>query len=192
MDLSTMKDACATTERVVAGISGSQLGLATPCTEWDVRAVLNHLLGTLSLGTALLGGTVPAVEMVPGGLPARDLVGDAADGSIVAAYRTRVDTVLSASGGDALQRVHDTPLGAMPGVVLAGHTTLDILVHGWDLATATGQQHGIDERLAEQVLAFARQTIPEQHRGQRIGPEVAVAATAAATDRLVGFLGRHP
>jgi uncharacterized protein (TIGR03086 family) len=192
MDLTTMKDACATTERVVAGISANQLELATPCTEWDVHALLNHLLGTLSLGTALLGGTMPAVEMAPGGQPARDLVGDAADGGIVGAYRTGVDTLLAAGGGDALQRVHDTPLGAMPGAVLAGHTTLDILVHGWDLATATGQQHGIDERLAEQVLAFARQAIPEQHRAPRIGPEVAVAATAPATDRLVAFLGRHP
>ena len=192
MDLATMKDACATTDRVVAGISASQLGLATPCTEWDVRALLNHLLGTLSLGTALLSDTAPAVEMAPGGLPVRDLVGDAADDDIAAAYRGRVDTLLAAGGDDALRRVHDTPFGEMPGAVLAGFTTVDILVHGWDLAIATGQQPGIDDRLAEHVLGFARQAITDQTRAPRIGSEIAVPATAAATDRLVGFLGRRP
>ena len=192
MDLTTMKDACATTEPVVAGIAANQLSLATPCTEWDVRALLNHLLGTLSLGAGLLADRPPAVAMAPGGLPVDDLVDAAPGGDLAAAYRHGVDALLAAGGGDAFQRVHHTPLGDMPGVALAGFTTLDILVHGWDLAVATGQQHGIDDRLAEDVLAFAQQTITEQTRTSRIGPEVAVSPDAAAVDRLMGFLGRRP
>src|SRR4249920_3802789 len=60
----------------------------------------------------------------------------------------------AASAGDTLTRVHTTPLGDMPGPALAGFTTLDILVHGWDLAQATGQPAALDDTLAAHVLAF--------------------------------------
>ena len=95
--------------------------------------------------------------------------------------------------GDALTRVHLTPLGEMPGPGLAGFTTLDILVHGWDLAKATGQPADLDGRLAAHVLGFAAQALatPESRAG-RIGPAVPVAADAPVTSRLVAFLGRHP
>ena len=190
MDLSTMKAASAASERVVAGVRPDQLGLPTPCAEWDVRAVLNHLLGTLSLGAALLTDRPPSVEMGPGGLPARDLVGAGTD--LGTAYRAGVDGLLAAADGDALGRVHSTPLGEMPGLVLGGFATLDVLVHGWDLAVATGQPVEFDEELVERVLGFARQAITEQTRAPRIGPEVPVAADAPAVDQLVGFLGRRP
>jgi uncharacterized protein (TIGR03086 family) len=67
-----------------------------------------------------------------------------------------------------------------------------VLVHGWDLARATGQEPTLDPDLAEQLLAFARQAINDDMRAPRIGPEVAVAADAPATDRLVAFMGRTP
>jgi len=57
--------------------------------------------------------------------------------------------------GDALPRAHLTPLGEMPGPGLAGFTTLDILVHGWDLAVATEQPADLDGRVAAHVLGFA-------------------------------------
>jgi uncharacterized protein (TIGR03086 family) len=188
MDLTTMKQACAATEQVVAEIEPGHLGLVTPCSEWDVRAVLNHLLGTLSLGAALLTDTAPAVAMAPGGLPSRDLV----DEDVATAFRVGADGLLSAAGGDALQRAHHTPMGEMPGAVLGGFTTLDVLVHGWDLAKAAGRRPAFDDGLAEQVLGFARQAITEQTRAPRIGPEVPVPGAASATDRLIGFLGRTP
>ena len=81
----------------------------------------------------------------------------------------------------------------MPGSVLGGFTTLDIAVHGWDLAKATGPATPtLDDALAEDVLGFARQTITDDTRAPRIGPEIAVGAGASATDRLVAFLGRRP
>jgi uncharacterized protein (TIGR03086 family) len=188
MDLTAMRAACEATGQVVDGVASDQLGLPTPCTEWDVRGLLNHLLGTLSLGEALLSDTAPRVAVAPGGLPAVDLIGD----DLGKAYRAGVDRLLLAAGGDALQRTHATPLGEMPGAVLGGFTTLDVLVHGWDLAVATGQQPAFDDRLAEQVLAFAYQAVTEQTRAPRIGPPVAVPDDAPVTDRLVAHLGRQP
>jgi uncharacterized protein (TIGR03086 family) len=188
MDRATMEGACASTERIINGVRPEDLSKPTPCTDWDVRALLNHVIGTLDLGAALLSDSMPTVNMAPGELPDADLVGD----DPAKAYRLGVETMLAAAAGDALERSHATPLGDMPGAVLGGFTTLDILVHGWDLATATGQDPALPADLAETVLAFARQTITEDTRQPRIGPAIVVFPDATATARLVGFLGRQP
>lgn len=188
MDLTALQRACASTENFVERVTPAQLTLPTPCTKWDVRALLNHLVGTLSLHDALMGDRTPTVNMPPGGLPDVDLVGD----DPLKAYRLGVDAVLAASGGDALTRAHQTPLGEMPGPVLTGFTTLDILVHGWDLATATGQDPTLPADLAETVLGFAREAITDQMRAPHIGPAIPVGPNSSATDRLVAFLGRTP
>jgi uncharacterized protein (TIGR03086 family) len=82
----------------------------------------------------------------------------------------------------------------MPGAALAGFAALDVLVHGWDLATAIGRPASIDPALADAMLGFARQTINESTgtRSPQIGAEVTVADDADATARLVAFLGRTP
>jgi uncharacterized protein (TIGR03086 family) len=188
VDLATMQLACASTDRILEGVTAEHYDRATPCVDWDTRALLNHVLGTLALGAALLGDVEPTVRMVPGSLPDGDLVGD----DPLKAYRVGVDGLLTAAGGDALSRSHATPLGDMPGTVLGGFTTLDIAVHGWDLAKATGQHAELDDGLADDVFAFARQTITDATRAPRIGPEVAAGPHASATDRLVAFLGRRP
>jgi uncharacterized protein (TIGR03086 family) len=188
LDLSAMQRACATTERVVEGVRAEQYGLPTPCSEWDVRSLLNHVLGTLVLGEALLADRPPEVAMGPGTLPERDLVGD----DPVKAYRTLAEALLATASTGTLERDHDTPLGTMPGPVLGGFTTLDIVVHGWDLAAATGQDAGIDPDLAGAVLDFARQGLIDGLRGSRIGPEVPVPPDAPVVDRLVAYLGRRP
>jgi uncharacterized protein (TIGR03086 family) len=148
------------------------------------------VIGTLWLAEALFGDQAPRYPMAPGGLPAADLAGE----DPAAAYAEASAAALAAaSAGDALTRMHVTPLGEMPGPGLAGFTTLDILVHGWDLARATGQPADLDGRLAAHVLGFAEQALatPES-RAARIGPSVPVAADASVTDRLVAFLGRQP
>ncbi|MDT3440725.1 MULTISPECIES: TIGR03086 family metal-binding protein [unclassified Pseudofrankia] len=181
--------AVASTSGIVKTVRPDQLSAATPCTEWDIRALLNHLVGTLWLGEALFTDGAPRHPMPPGGLPATDLVGD--DPAV--AYETASAALLAAARvGDTLTRIHTTPLGDMPGPALAGFTTLDILVHGWDLASATGQPTSLDDDLAGHVLAFASQAITDDFRGTRIGPAIPVEATASVTDRLVGFLGRQP
>jgi uncharacterized protein (TIGR03086 family) len=188
MDLNTMRDACLSTERYVGQVTPEQYGLPTPCSEWDVRALLNHMLGAIVLGHALFADTAPAVIMGPGGLPEGDLVGD----DPLKAYRVATEGLLSAASGGALDRPHQTPLGEMPGAVLGGFITLDILVHGWDVAKATGQDPTLEPDLADEVLAFANGFFTDETRAPRIGPEIPVPADAPATARLVGFLGRTP
>ncbi len=188
MDLNTMRDACLSTERFVERVTPEHYQLPTPCAEWDVRALINHLLGAVLLGQALFSDTTPQVNVGPGGLPDRDLPGQ----DPVKAYRVATEGLLSAASGDALERPHQTPLGEMPGAALAGFITMDLVVHGWDLAKATGQAPVLEPELAEKVFAFAKGFFTDDNRAPRIGPEVPVPAEADPTARLVAFLGRTP
>ena len=190
MDLYEAFDrAITSTAAIVKTVCLDQAGGPTPCTEWDVRDLLNHLIGTLWLCEALFSDRAPRHPMAPGGLPGADLAGE----DPAAAYAEASAAALTAaSAGDTLTRVHTTPLGHMPGPALAGFTTLDILVHGWDLAKATGQPGALDDALAAHVLAFAEQAITPGSRAPRIGPALPVAVNAPLTDRLVAFLGRQP
>jgi uncharacterized protein (TIGR03086 family) len=190
MELYTaFEQAVASTAEIVKGARTGQMAAPTPCTEWNVHALLNHVIGTLWLSEALFTDHAPRHPMAPGGLPGTDL----ADGDPAAAYAEAAAAALAAAGtGDAITRLHVTPLGEMPGPVLSGFTTLDILVHGWDLAKATGQPPALEADLARHVLAFAQQALTEETRAGRIGPAVAVPTDAPVTDRLAGFLGRQP
>jgi uncharacterized protein (TIGR03086 family) len=181
--------AIASTAGVVKGVGADQLAAPTPCTEWNVGALLNHMIGSLWLCADLFADRAPRHATAPGGLPAADLVG----GDPASAYAEASAAALtSARVGDTLTRTHATPFGDMPGPVLAGFTALDVVVHGWDLAKATGQTIDLDAELAAHVLAFAEQAITDDNREPRIGPAVPVGADAPVTDRLVAFLGRQP
>jgi uncharacterized protein (TIGR03086 family) len=186
--LPAFERAVASTAEIVKGTQARQLGAPTPCSEWSAREVLSHVVGTLWLAEGLFGDKAPRYPMVPGGLPPADVLGD----DPAAAYAEAAAAALAAAGGDALTRAHVTPLGEMPGPALAGFTTLDILVHGWDLARATGQPADLDEQIAGHALAFAEQAVTPDTRAPRIGPALTVAAGAPVTDRLVAFLGRQP
>jgi len=181
--------AIASTAAIVKSVRPDQAGAPTPCSEWNVRDLLNHVIGTLWLSEALFTDSAPRHPMAPGGLPGTDLAGDDPAASYADASAA---ALTAASTGDTLSRVHTTALGDMPGPALAGFTTLDIVVHGWDLARATGQRANLDDAVTGHVLAFAEQAITPGFRGPRIGPAVAVSPDAGLTDRLVAFMGRQP
>lgn len=181
--------AIASTEGVIKGLRSPDLDAATPCTEWSVRDLLNHVVGTLWLASGLFADRTPRHAVAPGGLPDGDLVGDRP----AEAYAEAAAAALDAAAIDGtFERVHSTPAGDMPGAALAGFTTMDVLVHGWDLATATGQDLSLDDDLVAAVMAFARQAITDDRRAPLIGPAVRPAKKASATDKLVAFLGRTP
>jgi len=185
-----MQTICDATEQVVAKIEPAQHQLATPCSEWSVHDLCNHLLATLELGRALLSDEMPTVHAGPGQVPAVDLVGD----DLLGAYRAGAEALVAATTAEAVGRMHATPLGEMPGAGLAGFAALDVLVHGWDLARAIGASAAIDAAVAEPMLEFARGAIGDEMgtRAPRIGPEVVVASDAEPSSRLVAFLGRTP
>jgi uncharacterized protein (TIGR03086 family) len=86
------------------------------------------------------------------------------------------------------------PWGPTPATIVIGFNFVDQLVHSWDLSKALGRGGPLDADLAEAALAFARQSVRSEMRGQGkpIGNEVACPADAPAPDRLAAFMGRQP
>jgi uncharacterized protein (TIGR03086 family) len=164
-----------------------QLDNATPCADWTVRDLLNHLVGGgYLIGGALKGDSAP---IDPDG-PMPDLLGD----DLVAAWDGSVSTF--AEGIDspgALEREVTLPFGTLPGATLLEILKFDLLVHAWDLATATGQPFDAPADVVEPTFGAARMIVTPEARndaGQPFGPEVAAPDDASPIVRLAAFSGR--
>ena len=169
-------------EPLVAGVREDQWSSPTPCAEWNVRGLVNHLVVGNLLFTALLTEGAPPDR-------AADHLGD----DPVAAYRAAAADVQAAFGlPGVLERRYQVPAGLVPGMVMLHLRITEHLVHGWDLAKATGQPAVLPEDLAEQELAFATgPSAPDVPRtGHPFGPIQPVSPGATPIDRLVAHLGR--
>jgi len=181
--------AIASAAATVKGVEAGQFDLPTPCTQWSVRDLLNHIVGSLWFHHQLISGTPVPHPAPAGGLPDADLVGH--DPS--AAFAEAATAALASAAADgAMAAAVETPLGPMPGAVLTRFIALDMVVHGRDLAVATGQSYEVPGDLAAAVLAFAQMAITDQTRGTYIAPAIDVAAGASDFDKLVGHMGRRP
>jgi len=180
--LADLGRALAATEAVVAGIRADQWPAPTPCTELDVRGVLNHLVRGNLLFAAIIGGQ-------PRPVPGADHLG----GEPLAAYQRAAAQLREAfAGPGVLESVYEAPFGTGPGAVLAHVRIVEVLVHGWDLARATGQSAGLPDDVAGRALARSRQRLTTRPKGPGVpfAAEVPVPQGAPAVDRLAGFLGR--
>jgi uncharacterized protein (TIGR03086 family) len=187
MDLTALLDeSIASTGKIVAGVRPDQLDDSTPCSEWDVRAVLNHVIGVATVFSHVGEGKP---------IDRPDPKTDYFDGeAYAAAYDSATAAMLAAwRKPGMLDATITLPFGDVPGSVGASINFIDVLVHGWDLARATGQDARLDPDLAQPALELSRGIMNDQLRQSgAFGPEVPVAADAPAGDRLVAFLGRTP
>jgi uncharacterized protein (TIGR03086 family) len=180
--LADLDRALAATEAVVAGIRADRWPAPTPCTELDVRAVLNHLVtGNLLFAAIVRGEPRPA--------RGADHLGD----DPLAAFQLaagRLREAFAAPG--VLESVYEAPFGTGPGAILVHVRIVEVLTHGWDLARATGQSADFPDDVAERALARSRRrlTARPQGPGAPFAAEVPVPQDAPAVDRLAGFLGR--
>ncbi len=117
------------------------------------------------------------------------VAGDAGD---TVAFDGSMEALLGAvQSPGALERTIDTPGGPMPGAVFARLVAFDGLIHGWDLATSTGQQWQLPDDLVAEVDGFARQAITTEMRdGTSFGAEQTPPDNATDIERLVAFSGR--
>jgi uncharacterized protein (TIGR03086 family) len=178
------------TGRLVAGVTGDQWQLPTPCADWTVRQLLNHLVGGNRLFTRVLSGEpLPPAEQL-GRRAGEDHLGD----DPAAAWRTSAAALLDAfRGPGVLERTHTVPAGTLPGPAVLHLRIVETLVHGWDLARATGQQPPFPDELAERELAFSTDLLGRLPEGrQPFGPSRPADDDAPAIDRLAALLGRSP
>ena len=137
------RQALVSTRGVVAGIRPEQFGLSTPDADWDVRALLNHVVS----------GNLWAAELASGKTIAD--VGDRLDGDVLGADPLGAydESARAAEAAFRAPGAMDAPCavsyGPVPGSVYAGHRFIDVLIHGWDLAKATGQDTTLPSALVE-------------------------------------------
>lgn len=128
VDLSAAFDS---TMSVLRKVEPDDLAKPTPCASWDVRALVNHIIGAARWWAAMVSGD-PGLEAAEGE--------DYTAGDVVAAYEAGIGVTLGAFAAEgAAERIVTAPFGRFPGEVLAKFAATDQFQHGWDLARALGQ-----------------------------------------------------
>ncbi len=163
---------------VIGGLRPDQLDEPTPCAEFTVRGVLEHMIGGATMFAAAYRG----------GAPTEPNLAD----PIAGVQSALADLAESITAPGALDRTIAAPFGEIDGETFARFVVLDGLVHGWDLATATGQAYDPPSDLVAAVEAFARQALDPLRDGQTFKPAVQPAADATPIERLAAYTGRQP
>jgi uncharacterized protein (TIGR03086 family) len=173
---------------IVRNVKPDQLANPTPCAEYDVRGLLNHVL---FWGPSLVGAA--RKEQVPPPAAAEsdvDLVGEDWAADLV----THAERI-GAAWGEPAASTGMTHMGGpteLPAELVAGMVAGELVVHGWDLARATGQRPEWDEDVLRYVYDGAVGYAEQGREMGVFGPEVPAPDTASTLDKLVGVSGRDP
>jgi uncharacterized protein (TIGR03086 family) len=184
IDADLLERGFAATREIVAGIKPDQLGNATPCTEWTVRDVLNHAIGTTQMFTARAKGE--SSDWDPFGGPS-DVAGDDVSATYDAAASDAVSTWRK-RGTDGLVTLN---IGDVPAAVAIDIQFTDNLVHAWDIARGTGQSFDVPEDLVALAWNFLDGNVSEDSRGKNFAPAIEVPADAPVLTRLMAYAGRQ-
>lgn len=166
----------------VDGIDASQMYDPTPCSDFTVHDVIDHMI--------VLGGSFAFWFR---GEQAPELNAPPVYGRVPAAeFRKVMDDLLAAvQSSGAMERMIDTPMGEMQGDAFARLVALDGLIHGWDLASSTGQELDLPIEVIAAVDDFAHEAIgPETREGGAFKAPAVAPPDASQLERLVAFSGR--
>jgi uncharacterized protein (TIGR03086 family) len=187
---SSPSDALEPLQRAIDQLAGTidrarpdQANQPTPCADFDLRALINHILYDLRQFEAMLSGADP-------GPPGQELLGDQPWSG---AYRAAADNLLTTWRRRGTDGTITNRLGEFPATWGVGQHTTNLTVHAWDVARATDQSTDLDTDLAQRALEWGRANLkPEFRRPGTFDAEVSVPDTAPIYDRLVGWFGRNP
>jgi uncharacterized protein (TIGR03086 family) len=171
--------------RSVAGVADDQWAQISDCDDWTVRELVNHVV-TGNYWAAELGSGLTIEE-----------VGDRLDGDVLGTDPLRAydDSALVAAAVFRTEGAMDRPCavsyGPVPGSVYCGHRFVDVLVHGWDIATSTGQDTTLDPELVDACLAVIEPQIDMLAASGAFGTRIDVPDDASPQTKLLGLLGRQ-
>lgn len=158
----------------------------TPCTDWDVRGLVNHVVGEQRWAVPLLEGRT--IEQV----------GDTLDGDLLGsvpqeeATKAAKGAVAAVGEPGALERTVHLSFGDTPAKEYAWQLIADHVVHAWDLAVATGGDTALDRELVTATAQWYAER-EELYRGAgAVADRVELAAGASEQDRLLAGFGRDP
>jgi uncharacterized protein (TIGR03086 family) len=177
-ELASAEAALGALRHVLHPISRDELSKSTPCSEYDVMQLTDHLMNSITL----LGGAAGAE------LPERNSE-DSVERQIVGAARPALDAWHRRGLTDTVT----IGTNEIPATFAVSILSVEFLVHGWDYATATTHPIDVAESLADYVLGLAHKVITPQGRATvGFDDPVAVPDDAPALDRLIAFTGRDP
>jgi uncharacterized protein (TIGR03086 family) len=183
--VATYRDAVAAFDQVAKQVTDASLDRPTPCTDWNVRQLLNHVVAEDLWAPPLFAGR--SVDDVAGEIP-EDALGDDPLGSWASASSA---AVAAADDPDLASRtMRLTGREASPTQYLM-EMAIDHATHAWDLSAALGSPTTLDPELVATLAEwFAPQAELWRSIGGVIGPPVPVGADADAQTRLLADLGR--
>lgn len=177
-----------TAQRWVAGlitaVEPDQLDSPTPCTEYDVRGLIQHIAALPAKVTAVATGDNPRA------LPSQVAIDAEGVGE---RYLEEAREASGAWADDALLTTTLTaPWGPAPGGIAVGAFVMETVAHGWDLAVATGQNPEADPALVAKARAVGEKALADAPRGPGMpfGAPVDAPAGSGPTTQLAAFLGR--
>ena len=162
-------------QRVLRSVTPADTETQTPCADYNVGQLLDHVASSISgIGQAL------GVQ-----------VSDDAAKTPEARIADLAQPVLEAFYRRGLEGTVDMGFAELPGTMVASILNLEFLVHAWDFSKALGTDLSVADALTDYVEVLAQQTISEQVRaGGSFAPAQQVAETAGSLERLVAFTGR--
>jgi uncharacterized protein (TIGR03086 family) len=172
--------------RIVDTVSPDQLDNSTPCSEWTVRDLINHITG---------GATMFAISAEQGSVPDEEMariMGDNLGTDYKGAFHTATARAMAAfQQPGVLEKVVKLPFGEMPAGIALNVAVFDVATHAVDLARATGQKID-DTELLDAALAQGKEMIgPELRQPGLFDAEQPAPSGASADDKLLAFAGRR-
>lgn len=174
--------------RLAAGVPDARLADPTPCPEYAVSGILGHLTGlAIAFRDAARKDLGPTTDTAP----------DAAATSLPAGWREELPRVLgelAEAWSDPAAWTGMTRAGGLdlPGDIAGAVVVDELVIHGWDLARATGQEYAPDQAALRASHAFLLAALEDEGRDEIFGAVVPVPDDAPLLDRAIGLSGRDP
>ncbi|MEO6531548.1 MAG: TIGR03086 family metal-binding protein [Specibacter sp.] len=174
-ELISAEAALAIVQRVLHALTAQDMGRQTPCEDFTVAALVDHLVGSIAgIGKAL------GVDIT-----------DRPEASPEVRVATIAAPTLEAFNKRGLDGTLDMGFAVLPATTVANILNIEFLVHAWDFSAATGRELGVSPVLSGYVLTLARKTIAPGMRGKSFAEETLVEESTGSLDRLVAFTGRQ-
>ncbi len=183
VSVSELARVCDSTADLLGRVRRDQWANTTPCPQWSVADLMNHLIVGNLYFSAMLGD-----------LDRPDNPGDMLGDDPAGAYRSAAQALQAAFGCPGVEaRIYRSPIGPASGAMLLHIRIVEQLVHGWDIARATDQSLALPaqlDELAHQELVVSRALLDDSARRASFAPAAPVPDDAPALDRLAAYLGR--
>ncbi|MEN3274063.1 MAG: hypothetical protein V7636_2824 [Actinomycetota bacterium] len=155
--------------------AAARLDVPTPCDQWDVRTLLNHVVDTQRYFVDAARGK----EASPPSPNPPDIIGDDPAGAF---EHARSETAKTFGEPGVIDKT-----GPSLGIAFS-----DLLLHTWDLAKATGQDATMPDGLADAAYGLIHGKFTDEQRKGLFKPEVKVGANASPQQKLLAYTGRDP